>query len=126
MKTARLSSAQLKVMEVLWKLKRATAREITDAMNEVRFTAHSTVQTLLRRLEKKGVVAHEKIDRTFYFFPVVEKENVKKNSIRDLIDSMFNGEPDSLVAYLIRNEKLPPEKLDEIRGMLNNKKKESG
>ena len=67
---------QLKIMHVLWKKKRANAREITDALNEVEPIAHSTVQTLLRTLEKKGAIDHELDDRTFIFYPLVKNEKV--------------------------------------------------
>ncbi len=123
MAIARLTRPQLKIMEVLWRKGRVTAREITETLNEHDSTAHSTVQTLLRRLEKKGVVNHEREDRTFYFFATVEKDKVKSNSIRDLIDHLFGGEPAGLVSYLLKNEDIPNGKLDEIRRLIEEDKR---
>ena len=124
MATARLTRPQLKIMDVLWRKGRVTAREITDTLNEHDSTAHSTVQTLLRRLEKKGVVKHEREDRTFYFFATVEKDKVKSNSIRDLIDHLFGGEPAGLVSYLLKNEDIQNGELDDIRKLLDKGKRE--
>ena len=54
-----LGRMQFRIMQVLWDCKRASAREITEALNETEPVAHSTVQTLLRQLEAKGAVGHE-------------------------------------------------------------------
>ena len=62
----KLGQVQLRIVQLLWKLKRATARELTDELNKSEPIAHSTVQTLLRQLEAKGSVSHEQEGRTFY------------------------------------------------------------
>ena len=66
-----LGRMQFRIMQVLWDRGRASAREITDALNEGESepVAHSTVQTLLRQLESKGAVGHEAEGRTFVFVP---------------------------------------------------------
>ena len=62
-----LGRMQFRIMQVLWDLGRANAREITDALCASEPVAHSTVQTLLRQLEAKGAVGHEATGRTFVF-----------------------------------------------------------
>jgi predicted transcriptional regulator len=54
--TPRLGKVQLQIMQILWQRGQATAKEITDELNRHKPTAHSTVQTLLRKLEDKGAV----------------------------------------------------------------------
>ena len=56
MKKYYFGRVQMRIMQVLWKKKRASAREITDALNEFEPIAHSTVQTLLRTLENKNAI----------------------------------------------------------------------
>ena len=68
MSHVRLGKVQLKIMHVLWERGRVSAREITDGLNRDEPIAHSTVQTLLRKLEAKGAVGHETLERTFVFF----------------------------------------------------------
>ena len=65
MTSTRLGKVQLQIMQVLWKKRSATAREITDAINAIEPVAHSTVQTMLRILEDKKAVGHKKEGRTF-------------------------------------------------------------
>ncbi len=117
--SVRLGRVQLRIMQVLWERKRATAREITDAMNAETPIAHSTVQTLLRNLEAKRAVAHEIDGRTFVFFPTVREEQVASSATRDLLDRVFDGRVSSLVSYLLKNEKVSADELKELRRLIN-------
>src|SRR5205807_7853464 len=81
-----LGRMQFRIMQVLWDRGRASAREITDALNRSEPVAHSTVQTLLRQLEAKGAVGHEAASRTFVFFPQLKEDKVKRTAARDLLE----------------------------------------
>ena len=123
MTEARMGQVQLKIMQLLWKLKRATARELTDELNKVDAIAHSTVQTLLRQLETKGSVEHQQEGRTFYFLPLVQEDKVKKSAARELVRNVFEGSAGGLVSYLLQNEKVSAEELAEIRRLIDKKRK---
>ena len=115
----RLGRMQLRIMQVLWKAGSCTARQITDAMNAMEPTAHSTVQTLLRSLEDKHVVAHRAEGRTFVFYPLVQEEEVRKEATEDLVDRVFGGKAGQLVSYLLKAGKVSRKELDEIREMID-------
>jgi BlaI family penicillinase repressor len=119
MTATQLGRVQLLIMQTLWKLGRATAREITDALNEVEPIAHSTVQTLLRSLEEKGSIRHEVDGRTFVFVPLVQEDKYKRNATRDLLERVFGGDVRSLVAHLLQNEKVSRKELDDIRRLID-------
>lgn len=123
MTEAKMGQVQLKIMQLLWKMKRATARELTEELNKSEPIAHSTVQTLLRQLEAKGSVNHEQDGRTFYFFPLVRQDKVKKSAARELIHNVFEGNVGGLVSYLIENEKVSADELSEIRKLIDKKRK---
>lgn len=115
----RLGPMQFRIMRVLWDRRRANAREITEALNETEPVAHSTVQTLLRQLEGKGAVDHQAEDRTFVFFPRLKEERVKRIAARELLDHVFGGNVGSLVAHLLKNERLSREELDAIHRLID-------
>jgi BlaI family penicillinase repressor len=114
-----LGRMQFRIMQVLWDRQRANAREITEALNETERVAHSTVQTLLRQLEAKGAVGHEAKDRTFVFFPRVKEDRVKRTAARDLLDRVFGGNVGSLVAHLLKNERMSRDELDELHRLID-------
>ena len=115
MASVRLGRVQHQIMKVLWKRKRATAREITEALAGQGAPVHSTVQTLLRKLEAKGAVGHQVNDRTFIFFPLVTETDAARFALRDVIGRVFNGSPSGMVAYLVKHEKLTRKELDAIK-----------
>ncbi len=121
MTTPRLGRVQLMIMRVLWRRGRANAREITDTLNRREPIAHSTVQTLLRKLEAKGAVDHEVDGRTFVFYPLVEEDRVKRTATRELVQRVFAGSPVGLVACLLEHERVSPEELRQIRQLIDGK-----
>jgi BlaI family penicillinase repressor len=123
MSHVRLGKVQLKIMHVLWERGRASAREITDGLNRDEPIAHSTVQTLLRKLEAKGAVGHETVDRTFVFFPRIAEENVRRGATHDLVERVFGGSPAQLMSYLLKHEHVSKQELEEIRRLVDEQSK---
>lgn len=121
MSSLRFGKVQMRIMQVLWSKKRANAREITDELNKMNPIAHSTVQTLLRKLEAKEAVDHEIDNRTFIFYPLVKAEKVTQSALREFVDRIFAGSPSGLVSYLIKHEKISKEDLQKIRQLIKEK-----
>ncbi len=115
----RLGKVQLQIMQILWRHGRVTARQITDELSQQSPIAHSTVQTLLRKLEAKGAVAHEVVDRTFVFVPLQEQADVTESAARDLLTRVFGGSVYGLVAHLLRHEKIAPDELARLRQLID-------
>jgi BlaI family penicillinase repressor len=122
MTSPRLGRVQLKIVQVLWQRGRANAREITEVLNCEEPIAHSTVQTLLRKLEAKGAVGHDVEDRTFVFYPLVQEDCVKRGATRELLDRVFGGSVAGLVAYLLEDERASHEELARIQELVYQKK----
>ena len=121
MRSLRFGKVQLRIMRVLWEKGRANAREITDALNEIVPIAHSTVQTLLRKLEEKGAVDHDIDHRTFIFYPLVKEKNATQHAVRNFVENVFSGSPGSLVSFLIDEKQLSSEELKKIRELIDRK-----
>lgn len=123
MTATQLGRVQLLIMQVLWENGRTTAREITEAINEIEPIAHSTVQTLLRGLEEKEAVSHDAEGRTFVFFPLVKEAQFKQSATSDLVQRVFRGKAASLVSHLLKNEKVSAKEIDEIRKLIDQQSK---
>lgn len=125
MKKIRFGQMQLDIMQLLWKKDGATAREITEALSREKPVAHSTVQTLLRKLEAKGAVGHKAEGRTFTFHALVNEERATQGVIRDFLTRLFQGSAADLAAHLVEHEKLSPEELKKLRQLIHQKEKNS-
>jgi len=125
MATPRLGRVQLQIMQILWQHGPLTARQITDQINRLdlaaRPLAHSTIQTLLRKMEAKGALTHEASPndaRTFVFRPLHERADVTTNVARDLLARVFDGSVSGLVAHLLQHERVSPDELARLRQLI--------
>ena len=126
MTSTQLGRVQLLIMQVLWDRGQATAREITEQINQSEPIAHSTVQTLLRGLEEKGAADHQTQGRTFTFFPLVREKDFKRSATQDLLKRVFGGSVEGLVSHLLENEKVSKDELAELRKLINRQSKKQG
>ncbi len=123
-----LHKLELQLMKIVWEKGRATAREVKDAIDEDRPLAESTVRTMLRLLEKKGFLAHD-VDKgnrhqPFVYRPVVQRDEVSRGMLSDLLDRLFDGSKELLLNYLFEDEDVSLEELQSLREKLAEKKGE--
>ena len=100
-----LTKAELEVMQILWKLKKAFVGDILDRMVEPK-PAYNTVSTVVRLLEKKGVVGHESFGKSHRYYPLVDKETSADSYVRRVMGNFFDGSLSNLVSFFTEREDL--------------------
>jgi BlaI family penicillinase repressor len=115
----KLGTVQLEIMKVLWSRGQATARDVTDALEPTHHLAHSTVQTLLRKLETKGAVTHDDSSRIFLFRPVWREADTTADATSDLLTRVFGGSITGLVSHLLKHETIDAEEMAKLREMID-------
>jgi len=115
----KLGRVQLQIMQVLWDVGNVTARQITDRLSEAQPIAHSTVQTLLRQMEDKGLVGHKVEDRVFLFYPIYQRTEVAGTLAHDLLKQVFQGSLYGLVSSLLTEERVSADELGRIRKLID-------
>lgn len=118
-KSPTLTDGELRLMQVLWGRESATVSDVVDALAGRDAPAYSTVLTMLRILEQKGYVRHEKEGRAFVYFPVIGENDARRSAIQYMMSRFFNNSPETLVLNLIENEELSPEDLDRIKRLID-------
>jgi BlaI family transcriptional regulator, penicillinase repressor len=116
--SAALTDAESEVMAVLWRLRRASVGDVVTAMNETRAVTYSTVQTMLRILESKGYLTHDKVARAFVYEPVVDERQARRRALRHLVKRLFQGSPSLLVLNVLEDEELDPAEREQLRKMI--------
>lgn len=94
-------------MKVVWRLGSATVRDIYEALRAERPIAYTTVMTMMRILEDKGYLKKTaSSDRAYVYAPAKPRQQVLGAMLRDFVDRVFDGAPDSLLLHLARDNKL--------------------
>jgi predicted transcriptional regulator len=101
-----LTQQELAIMKVIWRLEKATVREVYEALLESRQIAYTTVMTMMGILEKKGYLKKSLADRAHVYTPVKKRQQVVGAMVRDFVERVFDGASDSLLLALAKDNKL--------------------
>jgi predicted transcriptional regulator len=108
-----LGDRELDVMAVLWEIESATVAEVRERLPAD--LAYTTVLTILRNLEEKGFVSHEAEGRAHRYFPQLGRQAARRSVLSKLIDKLFQGSPEQLIAHLAEDHDLTAKDLQRLR-----------
>ena len=117
-KSISLTSAELRLMDVLWLKGPSTVAEVVEALSPETDLAYSTVLTTLRILEDKGYLAHSKQGRAFIYEAAVARETARRSALTQLLARFFSGKPELLVQNLLDNEELSDAEMARLKKMI--------
>jgi BlaI family penicillinase repressor len=113
-----LTTAELEIMHVVWKLGHATVRDVYEALLERRKVAYTSVMTVLKILEQKGHLKKKQEDRAYVYRPARPRAQVLGVMVRDFVDRVFEGAAKPLMVHLVEDRRLSPKDREEIRRVL--------
>ena len=116
-----LSELQIAVVRVLWRNGETSVTDIAKVLGDERGLKHTTVATLLTRLEKRGVVEQRREGRQLIYRALVSEPQVRRSMVADLVGSLFGGDSRELVAHLVRESDIAPGDLENLRKRLQRK-----
>lgn len=114
------TDAEARVLSVLWQKQRATVADVVAALRKKRPVSYSTVQTILRILEEKGYVTHEKVARAFIYKPRVDERQARRRALRHMAARLFNGSVSLLVLNVLEDDQIEPEELSRLKKLIEN------
>ena len=121
---AELSRRERQIMDILFRLERATASEVMSELPGN--SSYSTVRTQLRVLESKGHVRHEEEGLRYVYLPAVRRQAARKSAVRHLVETFFDGSAEKAVAALLGGEasRLSEEELERIAELIEKARKD--
>ena len=121
-KSATLTEAELRLMEVLWQKAPATVQQVVEHLPEKTPLAYNSVLTTIRILEKKGYVKHVKDGRAHVYSPTVERKEATRSEIRHLVSRFFGDSHELLVLNILEDESMDAAEVERLRKMLEGSK----
>jgi predicted transcriptional regulator len=122
-KVYRLGDLQLKIMKVLWLRAEATVADVHQALSVEGEWAYTTIATMLRKMEERGLVRHCLHERKFLYRPAVRAEEVTRKISSHFIDRLFEGSLADMIAHLLTTRQISREELTRLEALIAEKKK---
>ncbi len=109
----RLTKAEEEVMLALWQLGEATIRDLMEELDQPD-TPYTTISTVVRVLEKKGIVDHRAVGTTYLYYPVIEKREYLKGFLTGIVSNYFDGSFSRMAAFFARENDMDLNELQEV------------
>ena len=122
-KSATLTEAELRLMEVLWQRGSATVHQLMESLPAKPSLAYNSILTTIRILEKKGYVEHEKEGRAHVYTPLVGKQEATRFEIKNLVSRFFRNSHELLVLNILEDKSMSAEELDRLSQLLQGTEK---
>ena len=121
-KSATLTEAELRIMNVLWDKGSATVHEVLQALPPKPSLAYNSVLTIIRILETKGYVKHVKDKRAFVYTPKIDRKDATRSEVRHLVSRFFGNSHEQLVLNILEEGSIDAEELARVRQLLERSK----
>lgn len=109
-------------MQILWDIKKGFVKDIIERLGEPQ-PPYNTISSLVRILEKKGFVDHRAYGKTHEYFPAISKLVYRSFTFKNFVTNYFEGEPEKVISFMVKEENLSPEGIQEMLKLLDDKEK---
>lgn len=106
-------------MKVVWRLEKATVREVYETLREQRPIAYTTVMTMMNILEGKRYLRKSRAERAFVYRPTRLRQQVVGQMVSDFVDRVFDGAATGLLVHLAKDNRLSSDERKEIRRLID-------
>lgn len=124
-KTPNITPAEWEIMKLLWQESPQTSAKVIETLSKSVNWTPKTVRSMITRLTKKSVLGFEQRERSYYYFPLVQKKECAIEESRSFLKRVYGGSMKPMLASFLEEERLTPEEIEELQEILNRKKDES-
>jgi predicted transcriptional regulator len=117
----KLTRAEEEIMLIVWNLKQAFVKEIIAQMPEPR-PHYNTVSTMVKILQEKGFVDYNAYGKTYQYFPLIQKQQYFKKSIKPILKNYFDGSARQLVSFFVKEKNISLQDLEKLVHELKSQK----
>jgi BlaI family penicillinase repressor len=123
LKVGQIGKLQLAILEVLWRHPGATVQTVQSRVRSARPLAYTTIATMLKKMEARGLVTHEQDGRFFKYRAAVTREELSSGVVQDVLGALFAGSLPSLVSHLLTQDQVSRKDLDALEALIAEKKR---
>jgi len=117
-KKHKLGDLQLTILRRLWQRQEASATDVHADLFADRGLAPTTIATMLKKMEAKGVVRHRVDGRRYLYRATVSEQEVTRNMVSEITDRLFEGDPVALVSHLLQEHEVDQREIEELKALI--------
>ena len=121
-KSATLTEAELRIMNVLWEKGSGTVHEVLEALPDDPPLAYNSVLTIIRILETKGYVKHVKDKRAHVYIPKIDRDDARRFEVSHLVSRFFGNSHEQLLLNILEEQSIDADELARLRQLLDRSK----
>lgn len=121
-----ISEAEYQVMKLIWDKAPVSTKEVTEILTVESSWKPKTIQTLLSRLVKKGVIGYKKEGRVFVYTPLIKEEDYVEQESSSFLNKFYDGALNSMVVNFLEQDKLTENDINELKKILDMEKDKKG
>lgn len=125
MKISNISDAELEIMKLLWNKHPITSDTIIVKLSEKMDWSAGTIRTFINRLLKKEAIGYNRNGRTYFYYPIITREDYMRAENKNFLTRMYDGAVDKLFYRFLEEEDLTEGDIVKLEAMLLEKKKNS-
>jgi len=115
-----LTKTEERIMHIFWDLKSAFIKDLIDRLPEDPKPPYNTISSVVRILVKKGYIGFKAYGNTYEYFPLITKSAYGKQSFSKLLANYFDGSPQSLLSFMVKEEALTEKDIEQIKKIIDN------
>lgn len=119
----RLGELQLRILEVLWEKPDASVGDVHAELKPERDLAYTTIATMLRKMEARGLVTHREEGRSFLYRAAVQAADVTRSAGDHLVERLFEGSLADAVSHLLTTREVSRAELDQLEKLIKEAKR---
>jgi BlaI family transcriptional regulator, penicillinase repressor len=117
-KSAILTEAELRLMNVIWEKGPSTVQQVLEALSKKPPLAYNSVLTTIRILEKKGYVEHAKDGRAHVYVALIGRQEASRSEIKHLVQRFFGSSHEALVLNILEERQIDQEEVLRLQQLL--------
>lgn len=121
----RLGDLQLRIMQILWRRGEASVADVHAVLGKEQDLAYTTVATMLRRLETRGLVSHREDGRSFVYTPKIAQAEVSRSVVDHWVDRLFAGSLLNAVNHLLTTRQISARELKQLEKLIAERRRNS-
>jgi predicted transcriptional regulator len=113
-----LTRTEERIMQIVWRLQKTFVKDIIEQLDDDPKPPYNTISSVVRILERKGYLGYKAYGKTYEYFPLVSKEDYRKESFGKILANYFDDSAKSLLSFMVKEKQLSAKEIDELRKLI--------